>query len=123
MWCFNKYTSYFFRSLLFFLFFGYYINLTMFYHAHFVNGHLLGHSHLYKHDGSNKTPYESHSHSSSEYSFIQLLNEGNWKDTSVIVKVPNPTVSNFEYCQVYIAPSLNPYNYFLPQLRAPPVIC
>lgn len=100
----KKYISGLPGVLLLLLFIGYYSSMAMYYHAHLVNGHILGHSHPYKYDKSNKTPYESHSHSSSAYYVIQHINKTIWKDTSVIVVLPKPAILNFEYCKVYLSP-------------------
>lgn len=89
------------KCLLLLLFLGFYSSITLFYHAHFVDGHILSHSHPYKHDKNNKTPYEPHSHSSSAYNYIQQLNEASWKDTADIVEIPSPLIYYFESQCVY----------------------
>lgn len=122
MGSFKKYTSYFLRSLLLFLFIGYYSSITMFYHAHLVNGQILSHSHPYKPDKNNKTPYESHPHTSSAYNFIRQLNDGNWKDTSSIVWIPTPVIYNSEICWLYVSAYVNPADCEFTSLRGPPPV-
>ena len=111
------------KSLLFLLVLGLYSSNTMFYHVHLINGYVLSHSHPYKHDKNNKTPYESHSHSSSEYRFIQQLNEANWKDTAALVEISSPVIFYFEPLFVYNTPFIKVSDYSFGQLRAPPTFC
>lgn len=119
----KKHISALIRSTLLLLFLGHYSSITMFYHAHIVNGRVLSHSHLFKHDTSNKSPYKSHSHSSSAYNYIQQLNEASWKDTAVLVEILCPAIYYVEYQCVYNAPFLKVSDYSFGQLRAPPTIC
>jgi len=109
------------QSFIFLLFVGYYAGITMFYHTHNVNGQLITHSHPFVHDKSNKSPFESHSHSSSEYSLIQQLNETNWDKSSDIVQLPEPIRIAYEYCSEYISHDVCSTNQAYSQLRAPPI--
>ena len=120
---FKKYITNLLESMLLILFIGYYSSITMFYHAHLVNGHILSHSHPYKHDKNNKTPFESHQHSSSAYSYIHQLNEASWKDTAANAEIPSPTIHYFKSQDTYNTPFLKTSCFSLSQLRAPPVTC
>jgi hypothetical protein len=123
MYCSKKYIFYFLKSLLFFLFIGYYSSISMFYHAHLVNGIIISHSHPFKHEKKNQSPFKSHSHSSSAYYIIQHLNKTTWKDTSVIVVLPEPAIISFAWYNVYLSPTISTDCFSLSQLRAPPVTC
>jgi hypothetical protein len=119
----KKYITNILKGLLLILFIGYYCSITMFYHSHLVNGHVLNHSHPYKHDKNNKSPFEPHQHSSSAYNYIHQLNEASWKDTAVSAKIPNPAIYYFESICAYNTPFLKTACYSFCQLRAPPVAC
>jgi hypothetical protein len=94
----------------------------MFYHIHMVNGHVINHSHPYKHTPFNKNPYQSHSHSSAAYNLIQQLNEPNWDDALASVQIPDPIVVFFAYNVIYNSHEITSNRYSHPQLRAPPAI-
>ncbi len=119
----NKHIRNVLKCQLVLLFIGYYISSTMFYHAHLVNGYLLSHSHPYKRDKNNKYPYESHSHSSQAYSYIQQLNEASWKDTASVVEITSPVISHFECIVLYNTPFVKATTFSVSLLRAPPVTC
>ncbi len=111
------------RIFLLLLVIGFYSSNTMFYHAHRVNGFVFSHSHPFKHDKNNKTPYESHSHSSSAYSFIQQLNEASWRNTAETIEITCPIIFYFESQCIYNSPFIKVSDYSFGQLRAPPTIC
>jgi hypothetical protein len=95
----------------------------MFYHVHHINGQLITHSHPFKQEKSNKTPFEPHTHSSAEYEYFQHLNGANWKDTSTIIEI---TVSFVFKTIIYKADdsyTIISNKFSIVQLRAPPVNC
>ena len=118
----KKYLFCFIKLMSLLLFMSYYISITMFYHSHNVNGQIITHSHLYNHDKTNKNPYESHSHTSSQYNVIQHLNEANWDNSSASFQLPSPIIINIDFCFEYSTPLVNSNDYSFPQLRAPPII-
>ena len=67
----------FFKISLLFLFIGFYSGITLFYHVHIVNGKAIVHSHFYKSDSNNKTPFKKHSHPQFAYDVIHELNKIN----------------------------------------------
>lgn len=107
---------------LLFLFIGYYGSITLFYHTHLENNHIITHSHPYKHKTANNTPCESHSHSSSAFSIIKLLNHPNWINIPDTTPIPEPIFFLYDYFFGYIQPHINTNNYLFAQLRAPPLI-
>jgi hypothetical protein len=117
----TNYISTLLRALLLFLFLGYYSSITLFYHAHLINGEVLVHSHPFKSDPNNNTPFQSHSHSSAAYNLINQLNEINWDSPLEMPNIPEPTpfYSEIEYNYT------SDFSYFIyfssTQLRAPPV--
>jgi hypothetical protein len=112
-----------YRILLSFLFVGYYSSLTLFYHVHYINGRLVSHSHPCKQDKSNKTPFESHSHSSAEYEYFQHLTETNWNEPPAIFKLPVPVVFELADYKSDVSYPIVSNIYSFIQLRAPPVNC
>lgn len=116
----KKYISVFSRSLLFFLFIGYYISIAMLYHIHMVNGYVISHSHPFKHYPFKKGPFESHSHSSAAYNHIQQLNKVSWESASTIPQIPKLTfllpINKSEYVSADVVFNLWPSVL----LRSPP---
>ncbi|HPE39549.1 MAG TPA: hypothetical protein PLI77_00500 [Bacteroidales bacterium] len=104
------------------LFISFYISNTMFYHTHLVNGSELSHSHPFKHQKSNNSPYESHSHSNSEYNYIQELNKAVWQKTSTFVADFSPVAYYCKPVSLYVPPLIVESEYTFSQLRAPPAI-
>jgi hypothetical protein len=74
------------------LFIGYYGCITLFYHSHLVNGHLITHSHPYKHS----SPFEKHSHSGKAYLLIDQLNKINCEEASFTSPLPKAILVCFE---------------------------
>jgi hypothetical protein len=105
---------------LLFLFLGYYSSITLFYHAHIVDGEVIVHSHFYKSDADNKTPFKNHSHPVSAYNLIYQLNKVNSEELNVDMpyRAPFFPVPSILRCiveqTVYNAP-----NFSLPS-RGPP---
>ena len=55
------------------LFLGYYLNITLFYHSHIINGIEVTHSHFYwKHSESQNNPIK-HSHTKDQLFTIQII--------------------------------------------------
>jgi uncharacterized protein YegP (UPF0339 family) len=113
-------TSCFFKVLLLFLFIGYNSSITLFYHAHLLNGQIVFHSHPYKHNKESKNPFESHKHTSKEFFQIQQHNKTVWEDTPEISPVPEFLDTPTESIIAYISPFLSSDTNFSTQLRAPP---
>ena len=93
----------------------------MFYHTHVVNGTLVTHSHPYS-NPDKKGPVENHSHSNSEYIFLQHICETLITDS--IFKIPFVPDRLDSFC----IDILSPYAYFVSSNvtirkspRAPPV--
>jgi hypothetical protein len=74
------------------LFIGYYGCITLFYHSHLVNGHIITHSHPYKHS----SPFEKHSHSGKAYLLIDQLNKINCEEASLTSPLPKIILVCFE---------------------------
>lgn len=66
------------RYLLLILFVGYYSSITMFFHTHVIDGHIITHSHPYRHLPVEKSPYPFHSHPSGVITLIQELHKTSW---------------------------------------------
>ncbi len=95
----------------------------MFYHAHLVDGHIIFHSHPYKSEPNNKSPFQSHNHSPAAYNLIHGFNKTNWKEAPTIAQTPKPVVINFTFAVNYFSSGIISNYYFISPLRAPPVIC
>jgi len=118
---FTKTRSYFFRFLLLLFFVGYYGSITLYVHAHLINGQIVYHSHPYKPIPVNNSPFQSHSHSSATYNLIQQLNETNWNSSISTPEIPESSVLHCRKilcCNV--SPSLAADSHSCVQLRAPP---
>jgi hypothetical protein len=102
------------------LFIGYYISITCFYHYHLVNGVVIMHSHPYKNAPFNKSPFQSHQHSSEAYYLFQQFNETDWNAPLVVSPIPAPILIYFK-TTICLAPTfkINKINSSS-QLRAPP---
>lgn len=112
----------FLKFFLLILFIGYYGSITAFYHSHLVYGNVISHSHPYKHNPFNKSPFESHSHSSAAYNLIQQLNETNWNSSPGLSQIPEPI--EFYVNRIFICHTVHysSISYSLAQLRAPPIV-
>jgi len=72
-------------------FIGHYSNVTMFYHAHNINGKLYFHSHFYlfyELAGHSESSDDSHSHTENQLNLIDLFNEITWSSDQYLPKVP-----------------------------------
>jgi hypothetical protein len=118
-YCKNK-ISVVFRFLLLLLFVGYYSSISLFYHAHLVNGVVIVHSHPFQ-KSLNNGPYQSHPHSTSAYILIHQLNQPQWENTPEMPPLPEPVVLLYEYRINNTYPFISAGAYSSTQLRAPPV--
>lgn len=59
-------------------------------HAHLINGEVIYHSHPYKHDPADKSPYQSHQHSP--------------LDLFLLEQISNPVATLFPFIICLIAP-------------------
>jgi len=100
------------KYFLLLLFVGYYCGITLFYHTHTLKGEVIIHSHPFKHDSSNKSPYEHHNHGKGEYALIHLLNNVLFDETETSSFLPDPI---FSYTQLTYIPIIDDF-----QLRGPP---
>lgn len=106
------------------LFLWYYSGITMFYHAHLVDGVVVSHSHPYWPESTPKgDPYKTHSHSKGEVAFIKYLNHLLWESGASELIVSPPAVHELESrLAIFVS---NPVHTFLrlPLLRTPPAFC
>jgi len=109
------------KSLLLLLFTGYSVSTIMFYHTHLVNGIMVTHSHPYKLPDK-KGPVKNHSHSNSEYIFLQHLCE-----TLITDSIFNPPFIP-DRPDAFCVDTILSYNFFLSSTyttrkfpRSPPV--
>ena len=84
------------RVLLLTFFLGHYANITLFYHAHEVDGKMYCHSHFFGFWGDNngakkQIPLPKHSHSTEELQLIQQYN-----DVNIVNDFTEPSVSYFK---------------------------
>jgi hypothetical protein len=80
----NRYISKIIKAALLVLFVSHYGGITLFYHAHQINGRTISHSHPYKNDAPKK-----HNHTSNGILVIHCFNEESFKPTSPL-PVPEP---------------------------------
>jgi hypothetical protein len=117
----SNYISIFLKLLLLVLFIGYYSSITMFYHAHILaNGIVITHSHPFKSPVNNKSPFQSHSHSSTAYNLIDQLNHINCDNQQSICDIQDSHVLYSEILHSYSSPFLYFIYFSSSQLRAPP---
>lgn len=88
--CFRRKIYITFKYFLLLLFAGYYGGITLFFHTHTLKGEVIVHSHPFKHDSSNKSPFENHNHGKGEYALIHLLNNVSFDETGTSSFLPNP---------------------------------
>jgi hypothetical protein len=109
----------FWRFLLLILFMGYYSSITLFYHAHLVNGEIIVHSHPFS--KTKQGPFQPHSHSSAAYVLIQHLMQANWENGPDFPQIPEPVIAPCENKISYTSPLIASDLYSIAQLRAPPI--
>lgn len=109
-----------FRFLLLLLFVGYYSSVTLFYHAHLVNGVVVVHSHPVK-KSQNSGPYQSHTHNKSAYELIHQLNKTLWENTPEMPSLSGQVVLLNEYSINYTCSFVISSTCAFAQLRAPPI--
>lgn len=118
----QKYTVDIFKVLLLFLFIGFNGSLTLFYHAHSINGQIIFHSHPYKSNKTSSVPYPSHKHSPVDFIHIQQLNESLWEATTNIPSISTFTCFVPEYVFSDFDADYKTGNQIVLCLRAPPVL-
>jgi len=107
--------------LLLFVFLQYYSGITMFYHAHLIDGHVIIHSHPYWPDTSGKKdPYQAHSHSKGELILIKHLNQVLWENGPLVLNIPGPFFNCLSGEILFHFDGIIQEFYSLPLLRAPP---
>jgi len=117
---FRNITSVLLKVLLLLLFIGYNESLTLFYHAHQLDGQVVFHSHPFKQTKKSGNTTPSHHHSPKELYYIQQLNLSLWEDTSFSPQVLQNSISIEEQIfslSTYFCPS-GIQNTF--HLRGPP---
>ncbi len=112
----------FLRFMLLILFVSYYSAITLFYHAHLVNGQIIVHSHPYIKSQDKQNSFQSHFHSPASYSLIQQLNQICWENSPDIPQIPNPLFILCEYKSDYKSSFISSSTFSYTQLRAPPFI-
>ena len=92
----------------------------MFYHVHLANGRVIVHSHPFKANKNNNSPFQSHNHSASGYNLIQQLNETSLDETpaNITVEATDKIISAISIRN--FSPFINSKVQSLAQLRAPP---
>lgn len=113
--------SVFLKYLLLILFVSYYSGITLFYHAHLVNGEIIVHSHPFVNSKNKQSPFQPHSHSSASYFLIQQLMQTNWESSPDIPQIPGPVMVLREYKIGYTSTFIPSGSYSYAQLRAPPI--
>ena len=94
----------------------------MFYHSHIINGRIISHSHFYKtSSSSNKTPFQSHSHTSDYLTFIKALDENSWCKPNLL-SVPQFIKTTDYFQNSFFVSNIISDNYTLQKLRAPPTV-
>ena len=118
---FNQSMTRFLKLSLLFIFIGYYSSITLFYHVHIVNGQAIAHSHFFKSDSDNKTPFAKHSHPISTYDLIFQLNKINSEELTVISPYEQPFFLSHSIIRGLIAPDTFKSIHLSEASRAPPV--
>lgn len=110
--------------LIFFI--GHYSNVTMFYHAHDIDGKLYFHSHYFWHDSNQSTndsqsKSHSHSHTENQLALIDIFNEISWSHQIHLPEIPSriALIGDLLITALNRAHYANAHSFF--QLRAPPV--
>lgn len=110
----------FLKLSLLFIFIGYYSSTTLFYHAHIVNGEVVVHSHFYKPDSDNKTPFKSHSHPLASYNLIYQLNKINSEELSITSPYEQPILLSQLVVYRLSTPTVSLLTHSAAPSRAPP---
>jgi hypothetical protein len=108
------------KLFILFLFIEYYCSMTLYFHLHFIYNQVIEHSHPYKRNPDNKSPFQSHSHTPDELSYIKYLNEARWVDTSVEPVIPKPVIFYFEQKEYSLPSCIFAFYHPVNLLRAPP---
>jgi hypothetical protein len=105
------------------LYFSFYCSNTLFYHAHLINGHLLTHSHPFRHDSNNPHPYESHPHAADSFFQIKLINHAQLENSSNFSFLSISLLEQFLLSDNRKVQKPHTTSTALSLLRAPPQIC
>jgi hypothetical protein len=116
----KKQISLFFRLSLLLVFVAYYGSITMFFHAHNVNGHIIVHSHPFSRNKNNTPSYPSHSHTSEELILISHLDQFNCDNLFIDITIPEPVVFQYEQTQGPKVIKIQTACLEFARLRAPP---
>ncbi len=109
-----------FGIFLFLITIWYYASITMFFHAHIVNGHVVYHSHPYKSSTTGKNPFQTHHHHSSEFILIQQYIKSAWYYGIIIPQAQvRPALINDIVSEFFISFIQSRYEG-TKSLRAPP---
>ena len=120
MACLKNKIAIFLRFTLLILFVSYYSGVTLFYHAHMINGQVIVHSHPYRPSGNGQNSQQTHNHSKAAYVLIHQLNQICWESFHYVPQIPDPVVILCAYQSDYKS-SFVPFNSFPGLfLRAPP---
>ena len=113
------------RILLLTFFLGHYANITLFYHAHEVDGKMFCHSHFFGLSNGNdsakkKIPLPKHSHSTETYRLIQLYNDVCFANDFIEPQIDYFKQKPTEIAITFATLSKNSIFHQIVSLRAPP---
>lgn len=117
----RKYIWIGFRFFLFCLFVAYYSSITMFFHAHHIQGRVVVHSHFFRLDKDVNGQESSHAHSSESLVLIQMLDQICWDSSLELPEIPEPVSVEIEQYDQKITSFYRPVSFELSLLRAPPL--
>jgi hypothetical protein len=109
-----------FRFLLLLLFIGYYSCITLFFHAHLINGVVIVHSHPFR-KNPDSGPFQSHSHPPSAYLLIHQLNKPLLENSAETHVFSDQAVLLNVYLSSYTCTFFPSVAHSDAKLRAPPV--
>lgn len=116
----NKWFYKIFRYFLLILFLGYYGSITLFNHAHIVNGVTIVHSHPYKHGASDKSA--NHNHTSKQLVLINSLSDFSLTVLFfVLALIALRLITSIFAIRLRANIYFNPFCFFNYSLRAPPL--
>ncbi len=117
----HEYIKHTIKIMLLVLFGFHYGNITMFYHIHERNGHLIAHSHLWIFGESTETELPPHTHTDNELKTIQQINILQTNDAIAGIEIVKPTEHLLSTSLVYNTQILYSKNFQHQQLRGPPI--
>ena len=110
-----------YRFFLFCLFVAYYSSITMFFHAHHIQGRVVVHSHFFRLHKDVNGQESSHAHSSESLVLIQMLDQINWDSSLELPEIPEPASVMLEQYDKEFYSFYRPVSFELSLLRAPPL--